>query len=221
MRFRLSVNITGAPSLKAAEFSSYNPKLITGVSLQVIAPTGQYNPGLLINLSSNRWVLRPQIGVSRNYIHWMFEAYFSTWIFFPNYNFFRGKVVKQDPIYSIKVHGIRKFNYKSWLTLDFGYAVGGQAYLTDEAAGFKISGMRLGATYAIPVAQKHTLRLNALTAFRFQQGSDLWSIALYYQCRWIRIKKKPSEYIGLDYVQFPLLSFTLTTQTISVDLNPL
>jgi hypothetical protein len=190
LRFRISVNLFGAPSLKASEFSTYTPKLVSGISLQVIAPTGTYNPDDIVNVGSNRWVLRPQIGLSRNFTHWIFEAYFSTWIFFPNYNFKGGNTITQDLLYSFKIHGIRKFKNKSWLTLDVGYAIGGQAYSNDIKTVFKISGMKMGITYALPIAPHHTLRFNAVNAFRFEEGADLWSAAIFYQYMWIRNKEK-------------------------------
>src|SRR4051794_37571248 len=42
-RFRLSVNLYGAPALSSADFASYRQDLIVGLSLQVSAPWGQYD----------------------------------------------------------------------------------------------------------------------------------------------------------------------------------
>ena len=40
------------------------PRTIVGVSLLVQAPTGQYDPDRLINIGTNRWTFRPEVGVS-------------------------------------------------------------------------------------------------------------------------------------------------------------
>ena len=42
-RFRLSVNLLGAPALDLKDFRSYHQDLIVGASLQVSVPAGQYD----------------------------------------------------------------------------------------------------------------------------------------------------------------------------------
>jgi hypothetical protein len=54
-RFRVSVNLFGAPALSAKDFASYRQDVIVGVSLQVSAPFGQYDDSKLLNLGSNRY----------------------------------------------------------------------------------------------------------------------------------------------------------------------
>ena len=79
-RFRLSVNVLGAPALRMPEFLSYRQKTIVGASLQVIAPLGQYDPERLINLSSNRWTFRSTLGVSQAVGPWFLEWYVAGWL---------------------------------------------------------------------------------------------------------------------------------------------
>lgn len=64
-RFRFSVNFYGAPALSLKEFANYQQDLIIGASLQVSAPLGQYDPDKLVNLGSNRWFIKPDIGISK------------------------------------------------------------------------------------------------------------------------------------------------------------
>ena len=61
-RFRFSFNLFGAPALSAKDFASYQQDLIVGVSLQVSAPLGQYDNTKLLNLGSNRWSFKPELG---------------------------------------------------------------------------------------------------------------------------------------------------------------
>jgi hypothetical protein len=63
VRFRLAVNLLGGPALTPAEFAQRSPGTIVGVSVSVIAPTGQYAPSRLINVGSNRWAFQTR---SRN-----------------------------------------------------------------------------------------------------------------------------------------------------------
>jgi hypothetical protein len=47
--YRLAVNLKGGPPLPPAEFHKWPQKTLIGVSLKVIAPTGQYDQTKLIN----------------------------------------------------------------------------------------------------------------------------------------------------------------------------
>ena len=64
-RFRLSVNLYGAPALALDEFANYQQDVIVGVSLQFSPPLGQYDPDRLVNIGSNRWAFKPELGVSK------------------------------------------------------------------------------------------------------------------------------------------------------------
>jgi hypothetical protein len=72
-RFRVSVNLFGAPALSAKEFANYKQDLIVGVSLQVSAPLGQYDDTKLLNLGNNRWSFRPELGISKAWGPWTLE----------------------------------------------------------------------------------------------------------------------------------------------------
>ena len=52
--YRLAVNLKGGPAMEAGEFMKYQQKTVLGVSLRVVAPTGQYYPRKLINYGGNR-----------------------------------------------------------------------------------------------------------------------------------------------------------------------
>ena len=64
LRIGFSFNFIGSPALEKDGFKEYTQKTIAGFSMQVVAPTGQYFEDRLINLGSNRWAFRPQLGVS-------------------------------------------------------------------------------------------------------------------------------------------------------------
>jgi len=56
--------LVGAPALSAAEFETYQRTTTIGVSLVVTGPSGEYDPNKVVNLGSDRWSFKPQIGVS-------------------------------------------------------------------------------------------------------------------------------------------------------------
>src|ERR1700757_3748539 len=63
--FRFSVNLMGGPAMSPKEYQSWTQNTILGVSLRVVAPTGQYDGAKLVNNGSNRWGFKPEFGYSR------------------------------------------------------------------------------------------------------------------------------------------------------------
>jgi len=92
---RFAVNLYGAPPLEGQEFASYRAEqereTIVGAGLAVHVPLGEYFDDKLINLGSNRFTIRPQLGVVHNRGKWGFELTGSAWIYTDNDDFFGGK----------------------------------------------------------------------------------------------------------------------------------
>ena len=107
---RLSVNLLGAPALTLQEFASYQQDTIVGVTLLVTAPTGQYDPSKLVNIGTNRWSFKPEVGVSKALGPWTLEAAAGVTFFTDNDQFFGNGVRQQDPLYSVQGHAIYNFN---------------------------------------------------------------------------------------------------------------
>lgn len=184
LRLRLSFNFLGAPAMKMAEFNKYNPENISGFSIQIIAPTGQYFPDRLINLGTNRWTIKPQWGLSKYYKNWILETYLSARFFTKNTAFWNGNELRQKPLVAFKVHGIRTLKNNRWLAASIGYAVGARSILNDELKDNQISTLRFGLTYAFPVGINHTLKLIGFSGVRLKKGADFDSVSLLYQYKW-------------------------------------
>jgi Putative MetA-pathway of phenol degradation len=183
-RFRFSFNFFGSPALKLDQFKSYQPHSIAGFSIQVYAPLGQYSEDKLINLGSNRWTIKPQIGIARYRGKWIFEGYISAWIFTANNEFFGGNKLKVRPLYTFKFHLIRSLPKRTWIAFDIGYGLGAKTELNEMVRDDRISSMRFGTTFAIPFAKKHAVKLSYYSAIRFEKGADFDALAISYQFRW-------------------------------------
>lgn len=184
IRLRFSFNFLGAPALKMSEFASYKQNNISGFSVQVIAPTGQYDPDKLINLGSNRWVFRPQWGFSKNIQKWYLETYLSTWIFTKNSDFFGGNELKQNNLYALKFHAIRGLKKGMWVAFNTGYAIGGRTFINEEEKDTRISTFRLGFIYAVPLGKYHSLKFTGFTSLALEKGGDFDALLVAYQYRW-------------------------------------
>ena len=183
-RIRFSVNLLGAPAITKAQFATYQQKTILGVNIQVILPVGQYFPDRLINLGSNRFTFRPQVGVSHKMNKWLLEAYISAWIFTSNKDFWGGNELRQNPMYAFKFHAIRSLPKGMWLAANIGYGTGGIAFVNGAERESHISTFRIGGTFAVPLGIHHSIKLLGFTTLRMDKGSDYDLLSLAYQFRW-------------------------------------
>ena len=183
-RVRLSLNFVGAPALRGAEFREYRQKTIVGTSLQVVVPLGQYDPSKLINLGTNRWTVRAQLGASHRVGPWFLEGYVSGWFFTANSDFYGGVRRTQHPLFGFKLHFIRSLGRRVWIGIEGGYGVGGRSVIDGVETDTQISTFRFGATGAWRVAARHTLRLILGSGARVLRGSDFEAVSLLYQYRW-------------------------------------
>jgi hypothetical protein len=82
---RMSANLLGAPALRGKEFAQYkmsNPvTTVVGAAVAITLPTGEYSSDQLINLGSNRWIVRPQLGVLHQRNQWEVELTGSVFLF--------------------------------------------------------------------------------------------------------------------------------------------
>ena len=124
-RLRLAMNLYGAPSMTPKEFASYQLKTIVGVSLTVAPPLGQYDPAKLINLGTNRWSFKPEIGFARGRGQWVFEAMAGVWLFTDNTEFV-GRTREQNPIVATQFHVTYRFKRTMWLAGNVNFYTGGQ-----------------------------------------------------------------------------------------------
>jgi hypothetical protein len=183
LRLRLSFNVLNSPSMTVKEFANYEPNTVSGLSLQVIVPTGKYNPDELVNLGSNRFAFKPQWGYAKNFNQWNIETYASIWLFTNNNNYVNGNKLGQKPLYTFKFHLIRDLPKNMWISANVGYGIGGRIIVNNIERDSKISAMRFGLHYAVPL-KKHALKLGYVSGIRFERGSDFDAFTLTYQYRW-------------------------------------
>jgi hypothetical protein len=183
-RLRLTVSFKGAPALKAAEFKNYKQGTVIGAILQVAVPVGQYDDTELINLGSNRWAFRTELGVSQRIGEWLAETYIGAWFFTPNNNFLQGDRLTQNALLVAKTHLIRTFPRGWWLGVDLGYGFGGRTSVNGVPRDTRISGFRFGLSFTVPIALKHQLKLVLASGARIERGPDFDAIGLTYSYRW-------------------------------------
>lgn len=183
-RLRVSINLYGAPALTMKEAAGYRQNLIVGASLQVLAPTGQYDPARLINLGSNRWAVKPEIGVSKAMGRWTLELAAAAAFYEDNDDFFGGKLREQDPIYSVQGGAICNFGGGVWAAVGATYYTGGRTTVDGVRGNDLQENMRAGVIVTVPVNRHNSVKLYANTGVSTRTGSDFDTGGVAWQYRW-------------------------------------
>jgi len=181
---RLSVNFYGSPALPLAEFPRYRQDLIVGASLQVSPPVGQYDAARIVNLGTNRWTFKPELGVSQTEGPWTLEGKMAATLFTDNRDFNSGKTRSQDPIYSISGHAIYNFASGIWASCDATYFAGGRTTIDGAQANDLQQNWRAGATLAIPVDRRNSIKLYASRGLSARTGNSFDLVGIAWQVRW-------------------------------------
>ena len=186
LRAKVTVNLLGGPALSPREFVERRPGTVLGVSLAVVAPTGQYDPSKIINIGSNRWSLKPEVGVSKTWGHWYAELYGGVWFFTTNTDFYGGSVRKQDPVGTFQAHVVYTFKPRLWLAADATFYTGGRTTLDETVKADLQRNSRIGLTLAVPVGRRAALRLAWATGFTTRIGANFDTLSVGLQVAWFR-----------------------------------
>jgi Putative MetA-pathway of phenol degradation len=199
---RASVNLLGGPAMTLPEIRTrkWRQKTLLGVSLKIIAPTGQYDPTKLINLGSNRWTFKPELGFSQAFGHWLLDAYASGWFFTKNPEFFsrneyvgEGTFVQtQDPIWATELHVSYDVRPRFWVSLDGNFWYGGRTSLNGiENPKTLQKNSRIGLTASVPLTRHQSMKLSYARGAYIRFGGDYQIYSIGWQYSWISGLKPP------------------------------
>jgi len=189
---RLAVNIRGGPARSPLEFLKAGPiRSVLGASLKVVAPTGQYDHTRLINLGTNRWAFKPELGYARRIIRPIVEAYGGVWLFTANDDFLasdpasRGDRRLQAPIGALELHVSYDFNPRLWISTDFNYWYGGRISVNGEKHLLTLqSNSRLGVTASVPLSPHQSLKISYSDGLIIRFGGRFKTLSIGWQYGW-------------------------------------
>jgi hypothetical protein len=175
----------GTQAMSREEFAKAPPRTIFGVSLAVQAPTGQYDPTKLINIGTNRWAFKPEVGVSVPVGRWYLDAYAGAAFFTNNDQFYPGDATRrQDPLYQLQGHAAYVFRSRAWLALDATWYGGGTSTVDAGPPSTRQSNTRAGATFSAPFTPRQAIKLAASTGTTARTGSNFTSFFVTWQFTW-------------------------------------
>jgi len=191
---RVAVNLLGGPAMTLPVARQWRQKTLLGLSLKVIAPTGQYDPTKLVNLGSNRWTFKPELGFSRAFGRWGLDAYGSLWLFTRNPEFFSNnpdfgtgqQSQTQDPIGAVEVHLSYDIRPRLWVSLDGNFWYGGRTSLNGvENPKTLQKNSRVGVTASIPLSRHHSMKMSWAQGAYIRFGGDYRIFSAAWQYSWI------------------------------------
>ena len=191
--YRLSFNLKGGPAMPPQEFLKWRQKMLLGVGLKVIAPTGQYDPTKLINWGSNRWSFKPEFGYSQRFGRWVLDAYTGVWLFTANHDywsrnsFYPGtRSLTQKPIVAFESHLSYDFKPGYWVSLDGNFWVGGATTVAGvENSLTQQRNSRIGGTGAVRISRHQSLKLGYSNGTYIRFGGNYQNLSVAWQYSWL------------------------------------
>lgn len=185
LRLRLAANLIGGEALTPKEFMKRTPKTTLGASLSISAPTGQYDPDKLINIGTNRWAFKPEIGLTIPHDRWMFDVFAGVWLFTDNDEFFGGVRRSQDPMPTMQAHVSYTIRPRAWVAVDGTYYFGGETSANGVEANDRKENARVGVTLSLPVGKSHSLKFNWSKGATARLGSNFTTYGVAWQYSWL------------------------------------
>ncbi|HEX5110493.1 MAG TPA: transporter [Vicinamibacterales bacterium] len=187
-RTKLSVNFFGGRALRAREFAQAPPRgTIVGVSLTVVAPTGQYHADRLVNLGSNRWSYKPEAGISVARGQWTFDGYGGIWLFGDNDEFFPGASLReQDPVVALQGHVSYTIRRQFWVAFDGTWYSGGTSSVDGVDKADLQRNSRVGVTASYPLGARQSIKGAFSSGATTRVGGDFNTLSIAWQMVWIR-----------------------------------
>jgi hypothetical protein len=181
---RVTILLHGAPAMTPGEFRDYRQDLLIGASVQLFVPIGQYDEERLLNLGTNRWAIKPEIGLSKAWGRWTLEGAAGATFFTANSHFFGDHERTQKPIYSAQAHLIYNLAPGTWFAANLSWFGGGRTSLDGIDDRNLQKNWRAGVIGALPLNRRVSLKANVSKGVSTRTGNnfDLYGIALQY--RW-------------------------------------
>jgi len=173
---RFAVNLYGAPPLQGKEYAKYRAEkkveTIVGAGFSVQLPTGDYMDDKLINLGTNRFTFRPQVGAVHTRGKWSLETTGTVALYSDNDDFYNGKKFEKDPLYTLNSHLIYTFRPGIWASASGGYDYGGRSTIDGVEKDDRKQNLAWAFSFGFPVNRHLGVKL-AYIGTRTQESTGI------------------------------------------------
>jgi hypothetical protein len=181
-RMRFSMLLYGGPAQTPQEFAtSPHSNTVVGAAIAISMPTGDYNSGRLINLGSNRWLIRPQMGVTHSRGKWTGELTGSVYFFTDNNHFWQETRLESDPMFAAQAHLIYTFRPGLWASISTAYGWGGESTINGDAKNNPAGNWLTSLSLGLPISRTQGIKFSWVRG-RTQRltGADIDSLVMGY-----------------------------------------
>jgi hypothetical protein len=159
-----------------------------------MAPTGQYDKTRLISIGTDRWAVKPELGISYLRKKWNFDFYSGVWLFTENKAFFPGSSTRrQDPLPTLQGHISYTFRQRMWVAFNSTWYEGGASHVNDGPATGRLNNSRIGATLSIPIGKKQSLKIAYSRGATARSGTNFSALGVAWQFLWFDRRRSPGS----------------------------
>jgi len=180
----ISVNFIGAPALTMRQYPKYKQNILVGAGFRVTAPLGQYDPTKLVNIGTNRWSFKPELGVSKQAGRLTLEFLGTVTFFTTNTDFLGGREQSQAPLFSGQVNVIYTFRSGIWGGVGGLIYAGGATSTDGGPTTTPQENTRAGAVLVFPIGKHNSLKAYYSAGVSTRTGTDFNTIVVTWIHLW-------------------------------------
>jgi hypothetical protein len=187
--YSVAMLLKGAPALRASQFESYEPVTTLGVSFTMTAPTGSYDPNKILNLGSDRWSFKPEVGLSCPLgikQKWEFDAYGNVYFYTDNSSYRGREVLRQEPLPGVEAHLSYTVNDRISASLDTRYSFRATTSVNGVDQNNPQRNLTLGNELNVSLNNRNALILEFAKALVHHNGPALTGFSVRYDYVWGR-----------------------------------
>ena len=185
--YSFAMLLKGGTALSVSQFENYEPRTALGASFTITAPTGSYSSDKVLNLGSDRWSFKPELGLSYpfgNEHRWELDSYANAY-FYTNNTSYRGReILRQDPLPGVEGHISYSFSDNLWASVDTRYSFLGTTFLNDVDQSNAQKNFVLGSELNASLNSRNSLVLEFAKAVVHRNGPALTGFSVRYDYIW-------------------------------------
>jgi len=194
--YALAILLKGGPALTVQQFEHYKPTTTLGVSLTMTAPTGLYKANQILNLGSDRWSLKPEIGLSHPFgpeQKWYLDTYANVYFYTDNTSYHRVEILRQEPLPGLEGHISYSFSDTVWVAFDTRYSFRGTTLVDGVSQNNAQQNFILGSEMNISLNSRNSLVLEFAKAIVHDNGPSIVGLSVKYDYTWGGVHSKRSS----------------------------
>ncbi|HWC17711.1 MAG TPA: transporter [Terriglobales bacterium] len=179
--------LKGGPALSAQQFKDYEATTTVGVSLTITAPTGLYHSEKILNLGSDRWSFKPELGLSHPFGYqqkWAIDAHTNIYFYSDNASYRGRELLRQQSLPGVEGHISYSFADSLWASLDTRYSFRGATFLNGVNQDNAQQNFILGGEMNLSLNSRTSLVFEFAKALIHRNGPALVGLSVKYNYNW-------------------------------------